>query len=70
MSAAIDPGASAPTFDALGFLREFEAIGGRVVTNGQSFAVIYPAETDIIPTALIDWGAVVESARDRAIYGA
>lgn len=69
MSAAIDPGASAPTFDACGFLREFEAIGGQVVTNGQSFAVIYPAETDIIPTALIDWGAVVAEARDRAIYG-
>lgn len=70
MRAAIDQGASAPTFDAAGFLREFEAVGGKVVTNGQSFAVIYPAETDIIPTALIDWGAVVESARDRAIYGA
>lgn len=70
MTATIDQGASAPIFDAAGFLREFEAVGGKVVTNGQSFAVIYPAETDIIPTALIDWGAVVESARDRAIYGA
>lgn len=62
--------ADQPAFDAPGFLREFEAIGGRVVTNGQSFAVIYPAETDVIPTALIDWGAVVSVARDQAIYGA
>ena len=71
MSAAQQGGASAsPDFDARGFLREFEAIGGTVISNGQSFAVIYPAETDIIPTALIDWGAVVAEARDRAIYGA
>lgn len=63
-------GASAPAFDARGFLREFESLGGQVVTNGQSFAVIYPAETDIIPTALIDWGAVISEAIDRAIYGA
>lgn len=62
--------AEPPPFDAPGFLREFEAIGGRVVTNGQSFAVIYPAETDVMPAALIDWGAVVSEARDRAIYGA
>ena len=64
-------GASAsPAFDARGFLREFEAIGGKVISNGQSFAVIYPAETDIIPLALIDWGAIIAEARDRAIYGA
>lgn len=59
----------APTFDALGFIREFEAVGGKIVSDGQSFAVIYPAETDIVPLALIDWGAVVASAHDRAIYG-
>lgn len=70
MICAFDQGASAPTFDARGFLAEFEAIGGRVITNGQSFAVIYPAEVDVIPTALIDWGAVVVEANDRAIYGA
>lgn len=64
-------GASAsPAFDARGFLAEFEAIGGRVITNGQSFAVIYPAETDVIPLALIEWGAVVEAAQERGIYGA
>lgn len=64
-------GASAsPAFDARGFLAEFEAIGGQVITNGQSFAVIYPAETDVIPTALIDWGAIIAEAQDRAIYGA
>ena len=63
-------GASAfPAFDARGFLREFEAIGGRVISNGQSFAVIYPAETDVIPTALLDWGAIIAEAHDRAIYG-
>ena len=63
-------GASAsPAFDARGFLQEFEAIGGQVITNGQSFAVIYPAETDIVPTALIEWGAVVSAAQDRAVYG-
>lgn len=56
-------------FDARGFLREFEAIGGKVISNGQSFAVIYPAETDVIPTALIDWGAIIAEAHDRAIYG-
>lgn len=60
---------SSSDFDARGFLREFEAIGGRVISNGQSFAVLYPAETDVIPTALIDWGAVVAEAQDRAIYG-
>lgn len=57
-------------FDARGFLREFKAAGGQVITNGQSFAVIYPAETDIIPIALIDWGAVVAEAQDQAVYGA
>lgn len=51
------------------FLREFEAIGGTVISNGQSFAVIYPAEADVIPTALIDWGAIIAEAHDRAIYG-
>lgn len=56
-------------FDARGFLSEFEAIGGKVISNGQSFAVIYPAETDIIPTALLDWGAIIAEAHDRAIYG-
>lgn len=61
---------ASPAFDARGFLREFEAIGGKVISNGQSFAVIYPAETDVIPTALIDWGAVIASAHERAIYGA
>lgn len=61
---------SSPDFDARGFLREFEAIGGRVITNGQSFAVVYPAETDVIPMALIDWGAIIAEAKDRAIYGA
>lgn len=61
---------SAPSFDALGFIREFEAVGGKVISDGRSFAVVYPAETDIIPLALIDWGAVVASAHDRAIYGA
>ena len=71
MSARVEGGVSAsPAFDARGFLREFEAIGGRVVSNGQSFAVIYPAETDVIPLALIDWGAVIAEAHDRAIYGA
>lgn len=45
------------------------AAGGQVITNGQSFAVIYPAETDIIPMALIDWGAVVAEAQDQAVYG-
>lgn len=70
MSATEQGGASAsPAFDARGFLREFEAIGGRVISNGQSFAVVYPAETDLIPTALIDWGAIIAEARDRAIYG-
>lgn len=69
MSRAFQPGASAPTFDARGFLREFEAAGGKVFSDGQSFAVVYPAETDIIPTALIDWGAVIASAHERAIYG-
>lgn len=64
-------GASAsPAFDAREFLQEFEAIGGRVVTNGASFAVLFPSETDLIPTALIDWGAVLGEARDRAVYGA
>ena len=64
-------GASAsPAFDARGFLQEFEAIGGRVITNGASFAVLYPAETDVIRLALIDWGAVIGEAHDRAIYGA
>lgn len=62
--------AASPPFDARGFLTEFESIGGKVISNGQSFAVIYPAETDIIPTALIDWGAVIAEAGDRAIYGA
>lgn len=61
---------AAPAFDARGFLREFEAVGGQVITNGQSFAVIYPAEADVIPTALFDWGAIVAEAQDRAIYGA
>lgn len=61
---------ASPAFDARGFLREFEAIGGQVITNGQSFAVIYPAEADVIPTALIDWGAIIAEAHDRAIYGA
>lgn len=56
-------------FDARGFLREFEAIGGRVITNGQSFAVLFPAETDIIPQGLIDWGAIVAEVNDQAIYG-
>ena len=56
-------------FDARGFLTEFEAIGGKVISNGQSFAVIYPAETDVIPTALLDWGAIIAEAHDRAIYG-
>lgn len=56
-------------FDARGFLTEFEAIGGKVLSNGQSFAVIYPAETDVIPTALLDWGAIIAEAHDRAIYG-
>lgn len=60
---------SADTFDARGFLREFEAIGGKVISNGQSFAVLYPAETDVIPTTLIDWGAIIAEAHDRAIYG-
>ena len=70
MSARVEGGASAlPDFDARGFLREFEAIGGRVVSNGQSFAVIYPAETDIIPTEVIDWGAIIAEAHNRAIYG-
>lgn len=69
MRPANDKGASAPNFDARGFLREFEAIGGRVFSDGQSFAVIYPAETDIIPQAMIDWGAVIETAHNRAIYG-
>lgn len=72
MSGANDMGGApaSPAFDARGFLREFEAVGGQVITNGQSFAVIYPAEADIIPTALIDWGAIVAEAQDRAIYGA
>lgn len=71
MSGANMGGASAsPAFDARGFLQEFEAIGGQVITNGQSFAVIYPAETDVIPTALIQWGAVVAAAQERALYGA
>lgn len=61
---------SADAFDARGFLREFEAIGGRVISNGQSFAVLYPAEIDVIPIALIDWGAIIAEAHDRAIYGA
>ena len=61
---------ASPPFDARGFLREFEAVGGQVITNGQSFAVIYPAEADVIPTALFDWGAIVAEAQDRAIYGA
>lgn len=67
--ASLDQGASAPAFDARGFLTEFEAIGGKVISNGQSFAVIYPAETDLIPTALLDWGAIIAEAHDRVIYG-
>lgn len=72
MSARHDQGgaSASPAFDARGFLAEFEAIGGQVITNGQSFAVIYPAETDVIPLALIEWGAVVEAAQERATYGA
>lgn len=62
-------GPASETFDARGFLTEFEAIGGKVLSNGQSFAVIYPAETDVIPTALLDWGAIIAEAHDRAIYG-
>lgn len=64
--------AASPDFDARGFLREFEAIGGQVVTNGQSFAVIYPSPDDaeFIPLALIEWGAVVAAAQERATYGA
>lgn len=69
MSGPIDGRTSTTAFDARGFLREFEAIGGKVISNGQSFAVLYPAETDVIPTALIDWGAIIAEARDRAIYG-
>lgn len=70
MIAATMGGASAsPAFDARGFLAEFEAIGGRIITNGQSFAVLYPAETDVIPTALIECGAVIEAAQERATYG-
>lgn len=60
---------TAEAFDARGFLTEFEAIGGKVISNGQSFAVIYPAETDVIPTALLDWGAIIAEAHDRVIYG-
>lgn len=59
----------AAPFDARGFLTEFEAIGGKVISNGHSFAVIYPAETDVIPTALLDWGAIIAEAHDQAIYG-
>lgn len=60
---------SGPGFDASGFIAEFEAIGGRVISDGRSFAVIYPSETDVIPLQMIDWGAVVATAHDRAIYG-
>ncbi len=69
MSRPIDGRTATAAFDARGFLREFEAIGGKVISNGQSFAVLYPAETDVIPTALIDWGAIIAEAHDRAIYG-
>ena len=73
MSPASEQGgaAASPAFDARGFLAEFEAIGGQVITNGQSFAVIYPSPEDVelIPLALIEWGAVVEAAQERATYG-
>lgn len=62
-------GAAAPAFDAAGFLRDFEAIGGRVYSDGRSFAIVYPAETDVIPLCLIEWGAVIEVAHDRARRG-
>ena len=68
-----DGGATAsPAFDARGFLREFEALGGQVVTNGSSFAVLWPSPEDVelIPLALIEWGAVVAAAQERATYGA
>lgn len=48
-----------PTFDARGFPGDFEAVGGRVITNGQSVDVIYPAEAEVIPIALLDWGASI-----------
>lgn len=59
----------ADTFDARAFLLDFERAGGCVHSDGQSYAVVYPAETDQIPDALIDWGAVIASAHERAIYG-
>lgn len=59
------------TFDASGFLRDFEAVGGQVITNGQSFAVIYPSpdNVELIPLVPIEWGAVIQAAHDRAAYG-
>lgn len=59
-------GAKLEPFDAIGFLRDFEAIGGRVYSDGRSFAIVYPAETDFIPLCLIEWGAVIECAHMRA----
>ncbi len=71
MSAARLGGAPAsPAFDARSFMRDFEEIGGQVISDGRSFAVIFPAEADVIPLELIDWGAVIATAQDRAIYGA
>lgn len=61
--------AKAEPFDARGFLKAFEEAGGRVYSDGRSFAIIYPAETNVIPLCLIEWGAVIEAAHERAIYG-
>ena len=64
-------GASAsPAFDARAFLETFEAEGGRVYSDGRSFAIVYPADAEVIPMCLIEWGAVIETAHERAIYGA
>lgn len=58
-------------FDARGFLQAFEAEGGKVYSDGQSFAVIYPpADVGLlIPPEIVDWGAVIGAAHERAVYG-
>lgn len=68
--AADTEGASVPIpFDARAFLKAFEAEGGRVYSDGRSFAIVYPAEAEAIPMCLVEWGAVVGAAQERVIYG-
>lgn len=63
-------GETPPAFDARAFLKAFEEAGGRVYSDGRSFAIVYPSDADVIPLCLIEWGAVIEVAHERAIYGA